>query len=49
MILVDTLPLYRRITLNRPDRLNALLPEMADAMISALDDAQADEFSAWCF
>jgi len=43
MILVDTLPLYRRITLNRPDRLNALLPEMADAMISALDDAQADE------
>src|SRR5690349_2050904 len=43
MILVDTLPLYRRITLNRPDRLNALLPEMADAIISALDDAQADE------
>jgi 2-(1,2-epoxy-1,2-dihydrophenyl)acetyl-CoA isomerase len=43
MILVDTLPLYRRITLNRPDRLNALLPEMADAMIAALDDAQADE------
>ena len=43
MILVDTLPLYRQITLNRPDRLNALLPEMADAMISALDDAQADE------
>ena len=43
MILVDTHPLYRRITLNRPDRLNALLPEMADAMIAALDDAQADE------
>ena len=43
MILVDTLPLYRRITLNRPDRLNALMPEMADAMIAALDDAQADE------
>ena len=43
MILVDTHPLYRRITLNRPDRLNALLPEMADAMIAALDEAQADE------
>jgi 2-(1,2-epoxy-1,2-dihydrophenyl)acetyl-CoA isomerase len=43
MILVDTHPLYRRITLNRPDRLNALLPEMADAIIAALDDAQSDE------
>src|SRR5919112_4740392 len=43
MILVDTHPGYRRITLNRPDRLNALQPEMADAIIAALDDAQADE------
>jgi len=43
MILVDTLPLYRRITLNRPDRLNALLPEMAEAIIAALDDAHADK------
>ncbi|MGE0259906.1 MAG: enoyl-CoA hydratase-related protein [Alphaproteobacteria bacterium] len=43
MILVDAHPSYRRITLNRPDRLNALLPEMADAIISALDEAQADE------
>jgi 2-(1,2-epoxy-1,2-dihydrophenyl)acetyl-CoA isomerase len=43
MILVDTHPSYRRITLNRPDRLNALLPEMADAIIAALDEAQADE------
>ena len=41
-ILVDTHPGYRQITLNRPDRLNALLPEMADAIIAALDDAQAD-------
>ena len=43
MILVDTHPLYRQITLNRPDRLNALTVEMADAIIAALDDAQADE------
>src|SRR4051794_29380762 len=42
MILVDTHPGYRQITLNRPDRLNALQPEMADAIIAALDDAQAD-------
>lgn len=42
-ILVDTHPAYRRITLNRPDRLNALLPEMADAIMAALDEAQADE------
>lgn len=42
MIVVDTHPLYRQITLNRPDRLNALQPEMADALIAALDDAQAD-------
>jgi 2-(1,2-epoxy-1,2-dihydrophenyl)acetyl-CoA isomerase len=43
MIVVDTHPLYRQITLNRPDRLNALLPEMADAIIAALDEAQEDE------
>jgi 2-(1,2-epoxy-1,2-dihydrophenyl)acetyl-CoA isomerase len=43
MILVDTHPFYRQITLNRPDRLNALQPDMADAIIAALDDAQADE------
>src|SRR4051794_9868699 len=43
MILVDTHPGYRQITLNRPDRLNAPQPEMADAIIAALDDAQADE------
>ena len=43
MILVDTHRSYRQITLNRPDRLNALLPEMAEAIIAALDDAQEDE------
>jgi 2-(1,2-epoxy-1,2-dihydrophenyl)acetyl-CoA isomerase len=43
MILVDTHPFYRQITLNRPDRLNALQPEMAEAILAALDDAQEDE------
>ena len=43
MIRVDTHRLYRQITLNRPDRLNALLPEMADAISAALDEAQADK------
>jgi 2-(1,2-epoxy-1,2-dihydrophenyl)acetyl-CoA isomerase len=43
MILVDTHAGYRQVTLNRPDRLNALQPEMPDAIIAALDDAQADE------
>jgi 2-(1,2-epoxy-1,2-dihydrophenyl)acetyl-CoA isomerase len=43
MILVDIHPGYRQITLNRPDRLNALQPDMADSMIAALDEAQADE------
>ena len=31
------------ITLNRPERLNALTVEMADALIAALDEAEADE------
>ncbi|MGD9618257.1 MAG: enoyl-CoA hydratase-related protein [Alphaproteobacteria bacterium] len=43
MILIDTHAGYRQITLNRPDRLNALQIEMAEAIIAALDDAQADE------
>jgi 2-(1,2-epoxy-1,2-dihydrophenyl)acetyl-CoA isomerase len=43
MILVETHPFYRQITLNRPDRLNALQPEMADAILAALDEAQEDE------
>jgi 2-(1,2-epoxy-1,2-dihydrophenyl)acetyl-CoA isomerase len=42
MILVDTHPFYRQITLNRPERLNALHVEMADAIVAALDEAQAD-------
>jgi 2-(1,2-epoxy-1,2-dihydrophenyl)acetyl-CoA isomerase len=41
-ILVETRPGYRLITLNRPERLNALTVEMADALIAALDAAQAD-------
>jgi 2-(1,2-epoxy-1,2-dihydrophenyl)acetyl-CoA isomerase len=41
-ILVETYPGYRLITLNRPERLNALTVEMADALSAALDDAAAD-------
>lgn len=41
-ILVETRPGYRVITLNRPERLNALTVEMADALSAALDAAQAD-------
>src|SRR5258707_4923235 len=42
-ILVETHPGYRLITLNRPERLNALTVEMADALMEALDSAEADE------
>jgi 2-(1,2-epoxy-1,2-dihydrophenyl)acetyl-CoA isomerase len=41
-ILVETRPGYRVITLNRPERLNALTVEMADALLGALDEAQGD-------
>ena len=42
-ILVERFPGYRRITLNRPERLNALTVEMAAALNTALDDAEADK------
>jgi 2-(1,2-epoxy-1,2-dihydrophenyl)acetyl-CoA isomerase len=42
-ILVENRDGYRQITLNRPDRLNALNAEMADALMAALDAAEADE------
>ena len=41
-ILVDTRPGYRVITLNRPDRLNALTVGMADELMAALAAAEAD-------
>jgi len=41
-ILVETSSGYRRITLNRPERLNALTVEMADALMAALAAAEAD-------
>src|SRR5947208_7219861 len=41
-ILVESFPGYRRITLNRPERLNALTVEMAAALNAALDEAEAD-------
>jgi 2-(1,2-epoxy-1,2-dihydrophenyl)acetyl-CoA isomerase len=34
---------YRVLTLNRPERLNALTVEMADTLIQAIDAAQADQ------
>src|SRR3979490_594706 len=42
-IIVEKLAGYRRITLNRPERLNALTGEMAAALAAALDDAVADK------
>jgi 2-(1,2-epoxy-1,2-dihydrophenyl)acetyl-CoA isomerase len=42
-ILVESLPGYRQITLNRPERLNALTVEMAAALNAALDEAAADK------
>src|SRR6266851_3207215 len=42
-ILVETRPGYRLITLNRPERLNALTIEMADALTTALHAAEADD------
>ena len=42
-ILVESFPGYRLITLNRPERLNALTVEMADALAAALDMAAADQ------
>jgi 2-(1,2-epoxy-1,2-dihydrophenyl)acetyl-CoA isomerase len=42
-ILVATHPGYRVVTLNRPERLNALTVEMAAELIAALDAAAADK------
>src|SRR4051794_20233601 len=42
-ILVEKHPGYRQITLNRPDRLNALTIEMGAALLAALEEADADE------
>ena len=41
-ILIEARPGYHLITLNRPERLNALTIEMAEALSAALDAAQAD-------
>jgi 2-(1,2-epoxy-1,2-dihydrophenyl)acetyl-CoA isomerase len=42
-ILVETRSGYRVITLNRPERLNALTVEMAEALIAALAEAEGDK------
>jgi 2-(1,2-epoxy-1,2-dihydrophenyl)acetyl-CoA isomerase len=42
-ILVESFAGYRRITLNRPERLNALTVEMVAALHAALDEAEADK------
>jgi 2-(1,2-epoxy-1,2-dihydrophenyl)acetyl-CoA isomerase len=41
-ILVEKHAGYRQITLNRPDRLNALTAEMGAALLAALNEAEAD-------
>ena len=41
-ILVEKRAGYRLITLNRPDRLNALTAAMGDALLTALNEAEAD-------
>jgi 2-(1,2-epoxy-1,2-dihydrophenyl)acetyl-CoA isomerase len=41
-ILIDIRPGYRVITLNRPERLNALTVQMADALMAALAAAETD-------
>jgi len=41
-ILVEKHAGYRQITLNRPDRLNALTAEMGAVLLAALGEAQAD-------
>jgi 2-(1,2-epoxy-1,2-dihydrophenyl)acetyl-CoA isomerase len=42
-ILVESFAGYRQVTLNRPERLNALTVEMAAALSAALDEAAADQ------
>lgn len=42
-ISVENRPGYRVLTLNRPERLNALTVDMADRLIAALDAAESDE------
>jgi len=41
-VLVERRAGYRVITLNRPERLNALTVDMGDALLAALADAEAD-------
>jgi 2-(1,2-epoxy-1,2-dihydrophenyl)acetyl-CoA isomerase len=41
-ILVEDRAAYRRVALNRPERLNALDAAMAEALVAALDAAEAD-------
>lgn len=41
-LLVEKHASYRQITLNRPDRLNALTAAMGEALAAALDEAAAD-------
>ncbi|MEX1235743.1 MAG: enoyl-CoA hydratase/isomerase family protein [Roseovarius sp.] len=42
-ILTETIDTVRRITLNRPDKLNAWNAEMRDMLIEALKEAEADD------
>lgn len=43
IVQVEERPGYRVVTLNRPEKMNALSPELIAAIIEALDAAEADE------
>jgi len=43
VVLTETVGAVRRITMNRPQKLNAMNAELVDALVAALDDAERDD------